>query len=91
MHHSQPITGGDDHAKPSVFKMISSVFLPCVIVADPLGCAIDTGHQPGAVLSFAAAKAHRVHPPRKDHGSIAIRARGTCTSWRREPRVSGRT
>jgi hypothetical protein len=25
MHHSQPISGGDDCAKPSVFKMISSI------------------------------------------------------------------
>lgn len=28
MHHSQPIAGGDDCAKPSVFKMICSISRP---------------------------------------------------------------
>jgi LisH len=28
MHHSQPIAGGDDCAKPSVFKMIYSISCP---------------------------------------------------------------
>jgi hypothetical protein len=89
MHHSQP-PGDDDHAKPSVFKMITLSFLVYERCRQWLLIPkIDTRHQPGSVLSPSAAKTHRVYPPGKYHGGITVCTGGTSTSRRRESRISG--
>jgi hypothetical protein len=90
MHHSQPSIGGDDCAKPSVFKMISPPSPFAVQSLTVLPTKLDTGYQPGSVLSPAAAKTDRVHSARKNHGGITVCARGTGTPWRREPGIPGR-
>ena len=93
MHHSQPL-GGDDYAKPSVFKMITLSFHiyeyhSCQRLL--ISVTIDTRHQSCSVLSPAAAKTHRVYSPGKYHGGIAFCTGGTSTSRRRKSRISGGT
>jgi hypothetical protein len=89
MHHSQPFVGGDDYAKPSVFKMISPPSCFAIQSLTILVMKTDTRYQPGSVLPPTAAKTDRVHSARQNHGGIAICAGGTGTPWGREPGILG--